>query len=61
MIETIFPQSKYLVYYVELFSVFSWQVFEVHFQIIIFSQFTSAERTLVDTSMQSRLFLLYEL
>ena len=47
MIETIFPQSKYLVHYGELFSVLSWQVFKGHFQIIIFSQFTSAERTLL--------------
>ena len=47
MIETIFPHSKYLVYYTELFSAISWQVFKGHFQIIIFSQFTSAERTLL--------------
>ena len=61
MIETIFPQSKYLVYYGELFSVLSWQVFKGNFQTIIFSQFTSAERTRADTSMRSRLFLLCEL
>ena len=47
MIETIFPQSKYLMYYGVLFSVLSWQFFKGHFQIIIFSQFTSPKRTLL--------------
>ena len=51
MIETIFPQSKYLVYYGELFSVLSWQIFKSHLQIIIFSQLTSAERTLLRGSV----------
>ena len=60
MIETIIPQSKYLVYYDELFSVLSWEIFTGNFQIII-SEFTSAERTRADTSMRFRLFLLCEL
>ena len=47
MIETIFPQSKYLVYYGELISVFSWRVVKGHFQIIVFSTFTSTARTLL--------------
>ena len=47
MIETIFPQSKYLVYYGELISVFSWRVVKGHFQIIVFSKFTSTARTLL--------------
>ena len=46
MMKTNFPQPKYLVYYGELFSVLSWQAFKAHFQIIIFSQFASADRTL---------------
>ena len=44
MIETVFPQSEYLVYYGALLNVLSSQVFKGQFQIIIFSQFTSAER-----------------
>ena len=51
MIESIFPQSKYLVHYGELFSVLSWLFFKGHFQIIIFSQFTSAEQTLLSGSL----------
>ena len=47
MLETIFPQSKYLVYYGALFSVLSWQIFKGQFQITISSQYTSAERTLL--------------
>ena len=61
MIETVISQSKYLVSYGELFSVLSWQVFKGNFQIIIFSEFTSAEPTQVDTSMRFCLFLLCEL
>ena len=44
--KTNFPEPKYLVYYGELFSVLSWQTFKAHFQIIIFSQFASADRRL---------------
>ena len=47
MIKTILPQSRYLVYYGELFSVLSWQVFKGHFQIIIFSVCLSRAATLL--------------
>ena len=47
MIKTIFPQLRYLVYYGELFSVLSWQVFKGHFQIIIFSVCLSRAATLL--------------
>ena len=47
MIKTIFPQLRYLVYYGELFSVLSWQVFKGHFKIIIFSVCLSRAATLL--------------
>ena len=70
MIETIFPKSKYLVHYGELFSVLSWQVFKGHFETFwrwfrnilkVISKLSTVYLCRAGTSMRSRLFLLCEL